>query len=285
MQILRENFRMKRYFSAILFLAIALISYSQDKPCIPVRDVKFEDLAFKNGENLRYIINYTWGAVNTDIGDVNFSLEYFENYGDSYFHSKAIGRTFNFYDVFFKVRDFYEAKIYSKNLRPFYFYRSINEGKYKMKNTIIFLPNNQIKARIERKDDQPRDTLLNGRICTFDVLSLFYFARNKDFQNEKIGVEQPISFVIDGEIYDLYYRYLGREIKKIQGLGHFKTIKFAARTIAGEVFTGKEEVILWVTDDDNKMPLIFESPVIIGRLSARLIKFNNIKYPLTSKIK
>jgi hypothetical protein len=269
----------------VLFLFVALSSYSQNKPCIPIRDVKFEDLAFKDGETLRYIINYTWGAVKTDVGDVNFSLEYFGNSGDPYFHSKAIGRTFNFYDVFFKVRDFYEAKMYSKNLRPFYFHRSIYEGKYKMRNTIHFLPNNQIKAKIERKDDPPRDTLLYGRVCTFDVLSLFYFARNKDFQSDKIGVEQPISFVIDGNLYDLYYRYLGKEIKKVQGLGRFKTIKFAARTIAGEVFTGKEEVFLWVTDDDNKLPLIFESPVIIGRLSARLTDFSNIKYPLTSKIK
>ena len=154
-----------------------------------------------------------------------------------------------------------------------------------MKNTFNFLPNYQIKARYERKDDPPRDTLLIGRICTFDVLSLFYFARNLDFSSDKIGIEQPISFVIDGEMYDLYYRYLGKEKKKIQGLGQFRTMKFAARLIAGEVFSGKEEMIIWITDDGNKIPLIFESPVIIGKVQGKIANFTNLKYPLTSKIK
>jgi len=274
--------------SAIFSLLFILISYSvvsQDKPCLPVKDIKFEDLAFKEGETLRYILNYTWGAVNTDIGEANLSLDYNSNSGDPYFHTKATGRTFNFYDVFFKVRDFYESKFYARNIRPFYFHRNISEGKYRMKNTFLFLSNYQIKANYIRKDENPRDTLLNGKICTFDVLTLFYFARNLDFTSDKIGIEQPISFVIDGEMYDLYYRYLGKEVKKILGLGHFRTLKFAARVIAGEVFSGKEEMILWVTDDNNKIPLFFESPIIIGKVTGRLTNFTNIKYPLKSKIK
>jgi len=276
---------MKRVILAILFITISFNVFSQDKPCLPVRNINFEDIAFKNGETLRYILNYTWGAVNTDIGEANLSLEYIPNSGDSFFHVKATGRTFNFYDVFFKVRDFYESKFYARNIRPFYFHRDINEGKYRMKNTFLFLPNHQIKAKYERKDDPPRDTLLNGRICTFDLLTLFYFSRNLDFSSDKIGIEQPISFVIDGEMYDLYYRYLGKEIKKIMGLGHFRTLKFAARVIAGEVFSGEEEMILWVTDDSNKIPLLFESPVIIGKVTGRLTNFTNLKYPLMSKIK
>ena len=128
----------------ILFVAISLYAQSQDKPCIPVKDVKIEDLAFKNGETLRYILNYTWGAINTDIGEANLSIELFTNSTEPYFHVKATGRTFNFFDVFFKVRDLYESKIYTKNLRPYYFHRNISEGKYRMKNTFNFLPNYQI---------------------------------------------------------------------------------------------------------------------------------------------
>jgi len=285
MRILTANFNMRSTLYTIFLLTITLNIYSQDKPCLPVKDVKFEDLAFTHGETFRYILNYTWGAVNTDVGEANISLEYFTNSGEPFFLAKAQGRTFKFYDVFFKVRDLYESKFYTKNLRPFYFHRDISEGKYRMRNTFSFLPNYKIKANYQRMTAAPRDTILNGRICTFDLLTLFYFARNKDFSKDKIGVEQPISFVIDGEMYDLYYRYLGKETKKFPGLGTFRTIKFAARLIAGEVFSGKEELTIWVTDDNNKIPLIFESPIIIGKVSGRLSNFTNVKYPLTSKIK
>ncbi|MEN6618663.1 MAG: DUF3108 domain-containing protein [Rikenellaceae bacterium] len=276
---------MRSTFLIILFLAVSLNAYSQADQCLPVKDIKFEDLAFSHGETLRYIVNYTWGSIHTDVGEVIFSLDYYGDSDEPFFHAKAYGKTFKFYDIFFKVREFYESKFYAKNLRPFYFHRDIKEGKYKMKNTYSFLPNYQIRANYVRKDDTPRDTLLNGRICTFDLISLIYFTRNKDFSNDKIGEEIPISFVIDGEMYDLYYRYLGKENKKIPGLGHFRTIKFATRPVAGEVFSGKEELVFWVTDDGNKIPLQVESPIIVGRVAGRLTNFSNIKYPLTSKIK
>ncbi|MFA6334964.1 MAG: DUF3108 domain-containing protein [Bacteroidales bacterium] len=276
---------MRSTLYTIALLLIISTGFSQEKPGIPVEDIKYEDLVFAHGETLRYVVNYTWGAVSTDVGEAKMSLEYFTNSGDPFFHVKATGRTFKFYDVFFKVRDLYESKFYARNLRPFYFHRDISEGKYRMKNIFSFLPNYQIKVWYQRKNKTPHDTILNGGVSTFDLLTLIYFTRNKDFSEDEIGKEQPFSFVIDGEMYDLYYRYLGKETKKIPKLGTFRTIKFAARVVAGEVFTGKEELIFWVTDDNNKIPLIIESPIIVGKVSGRLTNFTNIKYPFTSKIK
>ncbi len=279
---------MYRAFYTLLSLMIAFSCFSQEreKTSLQVKDnLKYQDLVFEHGETLRYIINYTWGAINTDVGEANLSLQYFVGTDEPYFHVTATGRTYKFYDVFFQVRDFYESKFYSRNLRPFYFHRNILEGKYKMKNTFTFLPNYQIKARWQKSNKTPKDTLLNGKISTFDLLSLFYFARNKDFDNDKIGVEQPISFVIDGEMFDLYYRYLGKCVKKVPGMGTYRTIKFAARVIAGEIFSGKEELVFWVTDDNNKIPLLFESPIVVGKVAGRLAGFSNVKYPMTSKIK
>ena len=43
------------------------------------------------------------------------------------------------------------------------------------------------------------------------------------------------------------------------GLGVFRTLKFAAKVVAGEVFTGEQEMIIWVSDDMNRVPLLFDS--------------------------
>lgn len=42
---------------------------------------------------------------------------------------------------------------------------------------------------------------------------------------------------------------------------------------------------IWVTDDLNKIPLLFEAPILVGRVQGRLSAYVNVKYPLTSKIK
>jgi hypothetical protein len=67
-------------------------------------------------------------------------------------------------------------------------------------------------------------------------------------------------------------------------LRQIRTLKFAARVVAGEVFSGKEELIIWVTDDKNRVPLMFETPIKMGRVIGRLSSFRNLKHPLISKI-
>ncbi|MDD2419938.1 MAG: DUF3108 domain-containing protein, partial [Bacteroidales bacterium] len=170
------------------------------------------------------------------------------------------------------------------NGRPFYFHRDIAEGRYRIKNTFFFNQDNSIDARVERGDNNIKDTLLQGNECTFDLVSLFYFARNMDFSGVSDGDPQPIVFVIDDEVFNMYYRYIGKESIKVPGMGKFRTMKFAAKVVAGEVFSGEEEIVLWVSDDNNKVPLLFETPIKVGKVKGRLSIVENLKFPLTSII-
>ena len=277
---------MQRYLALIIISFITFHSYSQDKECLPVRDIPNSQKAYKSGEKLVYIINYEWGMVKTDVGEAEAMLRMDRNerYGE-HFHAVVKGTTYKFYDIFFKVRDLFESRFNTVNGRPFYFNRDIAEGRYRMKNNNHYNKDYTINATVQRKSDPARDTLLKGTVCTFDLVSLFYFARNLDFSEVPAGVPQPISFAIDDEVFNLYYKFLGRENKRIPGLGHFKTMKFAAKVVAGEVFSGKEEIILWVSDDANMVPLLFETPIMVGKVTGRLSLFDNLKYPLSSKLK
>ncbi len=258
----------------------------QVKPCAPVNNIPENERAFDDGERLVYVINYTWGVIKTDVGEAVVSLKRMSDdvYGD-YFHSIITGYTYKFYEMFFKVKDLFESKFNTTNGRPFYFHRDISEGRYRMKNWYRFNPDYSINAKVHRLDQPAKDTLLKGRECTFDLVSLFYFSRNMDFSKILPGVEQPISFAIDDEIFELYYRYIGPEVKRVPGMGQFRTLKFAARVVVGEVFSGKEELIIWVSDDKNRIPLMFETPIIVGKITGRISSYKNLKHPLSSKIR
>jgi len=247
---------------------------------------------YKAGESLTYTVNYKWGAINTDVGEAVTNLSYSNNY----YHSVIKGRTFKFYDIFFKVRELFESKFSANPVCPYYFYRDTYEGKYHIQNTFYFNPaNNEIKAKIQKYDRTPKDTVLKGTGETYDLVSLFYKVRGIDFNtvamNVKmpisfaIDVKMPISFAIDDDVYNFYFIYKGKEVKRIQKLGTFNTLKFAVKLVAGSVFTGEEEMNIWVTDDLNKIPLLFEAPILVGRVQGRLSAYVNVKYPLTSKIK
>lgn len=240
------------------------------------------DIPYRHGESLTYVVNYKWGAVDTDVGEAVTNL----SYSNGMFHSVITGKTFKFYDMIFRVREHFESKFYEEPIRPHYFYRDTQEGKYRMRNTFHF--NNEthkINARIQKYERVPKDTVLQGSVHTFDIPSLFYKVRRIDFDSVALGVKQPISFVIDDDVYNFYFILVGREVKKIKGLGTFNTLKVAVKLVAGSVFTGKDDMFVWVTDDENKVPLLFESPIIVGRVQGRLVSYKNLKFPLKSKIK
>lgn len=253
-----------------------------EKPCLPVREVPVSQLAFGAGEKITIIASYTWGVVNTDVGTV--SLEVAEK-STTQFQATGRIQTARFFNAFFREDDYYESHFDKSNMRPTYFMRDIHEGKYSIQNYYRYNTDHSINARIIRKDGSVQDTLLPGRVCTFDFITLFYFLRNLDFGAMKPGDVSPISFAIDEEVFELYLRYDGKDEIRIQGQGTFRCLKFSAQTVAGIVFDGKEDLRFWISDDKNRVPLFIESPVVVGRVTGRLGSYENLRFPLTSKIK
>lgn len=240
------------------------------------------ELPFKDGESLTYVLSYTWGGVNTDVGEGVTTLKY----KDGVYNAIVKGKTYRFYDFFFKVREHFESTFDEKTMRPLTFYRLSEEGKYRMVNDYKFDNETyQIHAYTKKKTYPPKDSILPGKPYTYDLITLYYVSRTLNFENISIDEKQPISFALDREIHDLYFIYKGKEVKKMKGVGTFKTLKFAVRVVAGEVFTGEDELFLWVSDDENKIPLWFESKILVGTVYGRLKKWSNLKYPLDSKIK
>ena len=47
------------------------------------------DLPYVPGESLTYVVNYKWGAINTDVGEAVTSLSYIDSLG--LFHSVITG--------------------------------------------------------------------------------------------------------------------------------------------------------------------------------------------------
>lgn len=274
-----------------LFISFTLLMFAtgikaQNTNCPPPRAGTTSDLPYQDGEVLKYSLSYNWGGVVSEIAEGVARLKYYNSAGaGEFFHAIVEGKTYKFYDLFFKVRDYYESRFYTGTLRPFNFHRNVQEGKYRMRNNITFFPDNQIRAITRKYDNPQRDTLLKGSPCTYDIVTMFYYARTIDIKNDNPGKLYPVSFVIDDEIFDISFRYLGKEVKKVKGVGTFRSAKFAVKLIAGTVFRGDKEMIIWISDDENKIPLGFEVEIIIGKLFGTLKSTEKLKYPLTSKIK
>lgn len=255
--------------------------------CIPVRSVSEESLAFQHGEKMDFVLHYRWGAINTDVATATVSLDSLTYDGHEAFLCSAYGRTSKMFDLFFKVREDFKSWFTRDGLKPLKFTRDTYEGGYEARNTYHYDWNAvepTIAADVYSSKRGLKSMNLPLTPCTFDLPALFFVARNMDFDVIEPGRKYPMTFAIDDDVYNVYFILYGPETKKIKGLGTVNTIKFAAKLLEGEVFKGEEDMLIWVTDDDNRLPVYFEAPLLVGVASGRLTGYEGLKHPFDALV-
>lgn len=231
--------------------------------------------SFRAGEKINMIVFYNALGLYVNAGTANFSVSSEKLFNKSVYHITGTGVTNSKYDWIFKVRDRYESYIDSLTLQPFKFIRNVDEGGYKKYENITFnhASNTAITAQGVFK--------VPG--CTQDVISSFFYARNINFEKYKSGDRIPFHLFLDNEIYSMYIRYMGKETIKTR-YGKFNAIKFKPLLVKGTIFEGGENMTVYVSDDNNKVPLRIESPLLVGSVKVDLMGYQNLRYPLTSLI-
>lgn len=284
--------RLLRIFSLTAFVLTAVAAFSQTKSwseggCVPVRNIQSGDsLAFQAGEKMSFTIHYKWGSIDSDVGWANVILDTLRMNGRKAFHCMAYGRTTALYDLFFRVRENFQSWFSYDGLVPLRFTRDTQEGKYVARNQYVYrwggLAGDHIIADIYTSKSGDRSVDLPLDHCTFDLPSLFFFARNMDFDKVIPNVKYPMTFAIDDDVYNVYFILRGRETIKVKGIGTVNTIKFSAKLLSGNVFTGEEDLSVWITDDDNRIPVLFEAPILVGVASGRLVSYSGLKHPFSA---
>lgn len=238
---------------------------------------------FQPGEKIVYKLYYNWNFVWLAAGEVTFLVH---DLPDLY-HVMVRGRTYPSYEWFFKVRDNYESYLDKKTLLPKIHIKDVQEGGYTRYDRTTF---DQAAGKAVSERGKTRNDLSKAEIkldqCMHDLISIVYYARNLKYEEIDEGQEIPIKILMDRKIYPLSLKYLGREENtNVKGVGKFNTRKFSPQLIAGEVFKEGDEMSIYVSDDDNKLPVLIESPVTVGSVKAVLKSYSGLKYPMKAQVK
>lgn len=230
---------------------------------------------FSHGENITFKVYYSVIGLYVDAGDATFTVDRTRFNNKPVYHITGIGNSNPKYDWIFRVRDKYESYIDTGSLRPYKFIRNVDEGGYKKYENVTF---DQDKNFAESTKG-----IFKVPSCVQDVLSSIYYARNINFNNYKPGDKIPFNMFLDDEVFNLYVRYMGKEIIKTR-YGKFRAIKFKPMLIKGTIFEGGEKMAVWVSDDMNHIPLRIESPITVGAVKVDMMGYKNLRYPLSSMV-
>ena len=260
---------------------------------IPLRA---QELPFAGGEAVKYTIHYKCG-VNADLAALAITGE---EEGANY-HVTAHISTFRFWDSFYKIRDRYESTFaLAPGLKPRTAVRDVNEGSYWAKCNYDWTKDaSSIHAVIDKRNRPHRDTVLRENGTIRDIFNMIYLCRAADYAKLEKGEKVRGIVAMDRTIYQVTMRYAGREKKKVNGQT-WNTVKLgislkvrSGATGEGDTavslgdtsadFQGGEKMWFWVTDDENRLPVLFAADLKVGAIQGRLTEVSGNKYPFTSK--
>ena len=234
-----------------------------------------KNTSFKDGEKLTFRVFYNMGFVWINAGNVHFNTNLEDMNGKKVYHISGAGKTAKSYEWVYKVRDKYDTYIDKETMLPLRFIRHVNEGGFKIDQDVTM---NHVKC--EALSDNKTYPIPK---CTQDVLSAIYFARNIDYNKHSPGDKIPFTMFLDDKVYSLYIKYVGKE--KIETkMGTFNAIKIVPLLIEGTIFKGGEKMSVWVTDDDNHLPLRVESPILVGSIKVDLMSYENLRNSFTGSL-
>jgi len=235
--------------------------------------------AFAPGERVTYNAYYNLGFIWINAGEVEFTVSSKIYEGREVYHLYSYGTSYKSYDWIFKIREKYQAYVDAETLLPLWYERDVTEDRYTAFEEYKFDYNkNEIRTYIQKRDNPGITGSLPLSPCLFDLVSAIYYFRSCDFSKYQIGDKIPVRIILDSETYNLYIRYLGKGEVKNRNKEKFKCLKFAVQLVEGTVFKGGEDCIIWVTDDDNKVPVIVEAQILVGSVKAIVNETKGLKH-------
>ncbi|MBL7997819.1 MAG: DUF3108 domain-containing protein [Candidatus Kapabacteria bacterium] len=175
----------------------------------------------------------------------------------------------------YKVRDRYRTVMDVNGIFPWEFEQSIREGGY----------SRDVKASFDQVNHVAKTTEGEYKITPYihDIVSAFYYIRTQDLRQYSNNSIIPLRNFFDRESHDLGVKILGKQTVEVAA-GKFKCIVIEPLIKDGGLFKSDGRILIWLSDDDRKIPVKVSSKIPIGTIDAELTGYRGLRGDLRSKV-
>jgi len=247
---------------------------------------QIDSFSYQPTEQLTYKAYYNLGFIWAGVGMVEFKTKPAKLEGRDVYHACATARNLKAYNWLYEVRDTYQTYLDQYTYKPVRFERDVHEGKFTIDYQYDFdYDNNQVYLHhmMRREKMRHEDEYVDINDCTYDIMSAFYYARSIDYSQYEVGENIPFEVFIDGKSYNVAVKYLGKGTAKTK-VGKFNCIKFSPELIEGDLFADDDNIVVYATDDDNKIPVYIEGDLSFGKMKIYLREAEGLKFDMEAKI-
>ncbi|NOT34232.1 MAG: DUF3108 domain-containing protein [Candidatus Eisenbacteria bacterium] len=212
---------------------------------------------FRVGESLKFSVQYGFIKAGTAWLEVP-SIR--DQAGRPAFQLVARAESNGFFSRFYKVRNRIESVWDSTGHFSYRYSEQRREGGHRASNAIAF---DYAKQQAVYQDGQTFPIPPEVQ----DALSSFYYTRTQPLP---LGGSLFFDYHASRKSVPMEVRVIGRERVKTPA-GEFDCIAIEPLLKAGGIFKNKGRLVIWITDDERRMPVLMRSKVTVGSISVVLV--------------
>lgn len=244
----------------VVAIAVAVlvptVSFGQETAALT--PPKISTFPFKAGELLTYEVNFSKLLFSGTIGALKLSVaKPVEGTDTATIEMTAEAVSRGFFPSLFgvKVRDRFTSRVNSTDFGLVSSIKLLEEGKARREQKtevdretgrLKFTDRDLISTKAE-----PRLKEKAAPVWVQDLLSTIYYVRAQPLKDGDV-ISLPVSD--GGEIYNIDFVVAKRELVSF-GARKINTVQINAKVFEGRYIKRKGEMLVWVTDDDNRIPI------------------------------
>lgn len=237
---------------------------------------------FQDGEQLTYDL-YIKLAATIKGGYAKMSTQSTKYGGKDAYKMTLISESQGFARKVFELSDTL-ACYTTKGVLPLAYMKDAHEGAdyTKERLTYSYPGGNDVKIRsIRHKNgDFKFDENLEFPGCTYDLMSVLFYARTLNYPQMAAGTATKVNFVTGKSKVSMRIVYDGKETVKANDDNKYNCMKLTLYIQDDAFDGGKEAMKVYITDDGNRMPVKLETKLKVGSTRAVLKSYKGVKYPV-----
>lgn len=258
---------MIKKFLFLVVVTLICASFTADKP---------QGLPFSSSEKLVYDASYNMSGLMTSFAEVTMQTSAVKTDKSTLYKFTCSASTYSKWDSYFKIRDLFECYINPRTLKPLMYKRDTDEGGHKRYEKYTFdHKNKQVKTIYRNRRGESVKTIPLKNDAR-DLVSTLYYVRSLPIGQAKTGDSKTFKVLFDREEKYVKLSFLGKETIN-STLGSKACYKIAVDITNEKLLKGKNENILWITADDNKVPLQIKFNIAVGNGLLKLKSASGLK--------
>ncbi|MGO9379470.1 MAG: DUF3108 domain-containing protein [Dissulfurispiraceae bacterium] len=218
-------------------------------------------LSYTLPEKLEY--DLTWAGIKAGTA----SLETVENGQYIQFISRAMSS--DVVSVFYRVEDLAVSSLKKEAHKtlpgtPYSYRLKTSEGSHK-KDKEVYFDFIEKKATYINYIEREQQVFAIGE-STMDALSCFFYVR---FLPLQVGKSVFVEIFDNKKLYKAEVQVVKKEAIETS-LGTFKTILIKPVLQSEGIFSRKGDILIWLTDDAKRLPVLLKTKVKVGSIKATL---------------